>query len=209
MLRVPVRYDLKRDCEEARVLRFLLCCSTLAVAKLRVRPMDDFGPVARVRLSRARVGIVMQLAAAHAFCHSLFVAVAIHADHIAVSKSGAVKLLVDRVASDARYLAPDGARCAAWAIGAVLVKLITGKPMIQHECAHPLRSVVKCVGTPNWRECAALGIRVPRLVVARAAFRGASRVERRILEGTLAWVASDRLALTPRGLCTRLPSISE
>ena len=210
MLRVALpRYDLKRDREEARVLRLFLGGSTPAVAKLRVRPMDICGPVARVGSSRARVGIVMQLAAAYTFCQSLFVAVTIHADHVAVSKSGGVKLFVGGVANDARYLAPDGAPCAAWAIGAILVNLITGKPMIQNECAHPLRSVVKCVGTPNWRECAALGIRVPRVVVARAAFPCASRLERRILEMTLAWVASDRLVLTPRGLCKSLPAIPE
>ena len=93
-----------------------------------------------------------------------------------------------------------------------MVELISGKPVISAADEYPLsralQAVIRCVGTPNWRECAALGIRAPTFVVKRATFR-CSSVERKILRGTLAWVRADRMVVTLCGLCTRNSVIAE
>ena len=71
-----------------------------------------------------------------------------------------------------------------------------------------IRRIARCVGTLNWRECAALGIREPSLVIVRARVRAATRAERAVLESTLAWVAADRMLVTARRLAC-LPTIPE
>jgi hypothetical protein len=164
--------------------------------------------VGLVRSARKRAAIVRQLASFVAFCRATFVPVVVHAALIRVSPRGTVSLSVGVPAPDTRYLAPEG-QCASWAIGAVLFKLVTGKPLVHAPDLAPekrIRRIARCVGTPNWRECAALGIREPSLTIVRA--RVGTRAERAVLESTLAWVAGDRMLVTARGLAC-LPTIPE
>jgi len=90
---------------------------------------SDFEPVGRVRSARKRAAIVMQLTSVVAFCRATFVPVEVHAALLGVSPRGTVSLSVGVQAPDTRYLAPEG-RCASWAIGAILLKLVTGKPLV-------------------------------------------------------------------------------
>jgi hypothetical protein len=166
--------------------------------------------VGLVRSARKRAAIVMQLASVVAFCRATFVPAEVHAALIGVSSRGTVSLSVGMPAPDTRYVAPEG-QCASWAIGAILYLLVTGKPLVYESDLSPkrrIRRIARCVGTPNWRECAALGIHFPSIVVVRARVRGATRAERAVLESTLAWVAADRMLLTTRGLVC-LPTIPE
>lgn len=220
------RVSLKLDRKEAGFLRALLRVSAIAVVRATRSPGPPLGissPLARVgRVGawRARVAIVVQICNVHAFCKSVFVEFVVHADSVRVTADGGVLCVVGpRRAKESRgsressrYLAPEGASCASWAIGAILVELISGKPVISAADEHPLsralQAVIRCVGTPNWRECAVLGIRVPPFAVKRAAFR-CSSVERRILSGTLAWVRADRMTVTSCGLCTSNAVIAE
>jgi hypothetical protein len=68
-----------------------------------------------------------------------------------------------------------------------------------------IRCLVRRVGTPDWRECAALGIKRTDFCVSRPHVRGASRAERAVLAATLAWVAADRMVATARGLRALYP----
>ena len=219
MLRIALRVaslKLKLDLKEAGILRALLGVSAIAVVRATRAPRCPLGTYARVgRVGswRARLAIVAQLCEVYAFCKSVFVEFAVHADSVRVTTGGGVRCFVGRGRRrSSRYLAPEGAPCASWAIGAILVELISGRPVVSAADEHPLsralHAVVRCVGTPNWRECAALGIRVPPFV-QRAALRGASRVERKILTGTLSWVRADRMIVTSCGLCTSNAVIAE
>lgn len=206
---------LKLDLKEAGTLRALLGVSAIAVVsatRAPRRPLGTYARVGRVGSWRARLAIVAQLCEVYAFCKSVFVEFAVHADSVRVTTSGGVRCFVGRGRRSSRYLAPEGAPCASWAIGAILVELISGKPVVSAADEYPpsraLHAVVRCVGTPNWRECATLGIRVPPFV-QRAALRGASRVERKILTGTLSWVRADRMIVTSCGLCTSNAVIAE
>jgi hypothetical protein len=167
--------------------------------------------VGLVRSARKRAAIVRQLASVVAFCRATFVPVVVHSAIFRVSPRGTVSLSVGVPAPDTRYLAPEG-QCASWAIGAILYLLVTGKPLVNAPDLAPeqrIRRIARCVGTPNWRECAALGIREPSLTIVRARARGSTRAERAVLESTLAWVAGDRMLVTTRGLVCALPTIPE
>ena len=217
MLRIALRrVSLKLDRKEAGFLRALLGVSAIAVVRATRAPgraLGTYTRVGRVGSWRARVAIVAQLCEVHAFCESVFVEFMVHADSVRVTTSGGVRCYVGPGRRSSRYLAPEGAPCASWAIGAILVELVSGKPVVSAADEYPLSraldAVVRCVGTPNWRECAALGIRMPAVVVQRAALRGASRVERKLLKGTLSWVRADRMIVTSRGLCTSHAVIAE
>ena len=199
---------------ESMILRSL--CSRPArpaasVASLASVVSADFGPVGLVRSARKRAAIVMQLTSVVAFCRATFVPAEVHAALLRVSPRGTVSLSVGVPAPDTRYLAPEG-RCASWAIGAILYLLVMGRHLVDTPDLAPerrIRRIARCVGTPNWRECAALGIREPSLTIVRARARGATRAERAVLESTLAWVAADRMLVTARGLACALPTIPE
>lgn len=194
---------------EAETLR-ALCCAPASAPLAPLAPLE-LRPVGRFRSRTVRESIVRELASAVAFCNAAFVPVAVHADFVRVSPRGRVTLFVGSPEPDSRYLAPEGA-CASWAIGALLYLLVTGSPLLALSALatemRRIRCLVRCVGTPDWRECAALGIKFPAVCVSRAHVRGASRAERAVLTATLAWVAADRMVATARGL-RALPTIRE
>jgi hypothetical protein len=195
---------------EIMILRSLCSRPARPAASVASVASADFGSVGLVRSARKRAAIVRQLASVVAFCRATFVPVVVHAAVFRVSPRGTVSLSVGVPAPDTRYLAPEG-QCASWAIGAILFKLVTGKPLVHAPDLAPekrIRRIARCVGTPNWRECAALGIREPSLTIVRARARGSTRAERAVLESTLAWVAADRMLVTARGLAC-LPTIPE
>ena len=76
-------------------------------------------------------------------------------------------------------------------------------------CGTEARAIVRCLGAPTMSESRALGIPVAQSTRTRARVSGATETERLILRSTLAWVPSERMICTTRGLVSSMPTLHE
>ena len=189
-----------------------------AVCVARTAPSTDRGAAALRAVRRlpesARRAALTNIVAAVAHCHALGVVVAIHAELTRVSREGDARISLD-LAPDARYSAPEtlfglsggspggnppggNPSCVAWSLACLLVKLITGNPLVRdgtksEQIARALRLVgalrvrdahlaafFDALDATQWKD------RAPRLTIPRAA----TPRERDVIARSLRW--SDR-----------------
>ena len=175
-------------------------------------PTEPIAPVllGRVKSEQARARMTRDLSSAVAFCALRGVKLAVHPVLIRVSAHGLVCEIGD--APDSRFDPPERTGDAAWAIGCVLHKMITGRaPVTLHDLAsdREMVAIVRCLGAPTMSESLALGIPPPNSARRRATVRGASLPERALLRSTLAWDPERRMVCGPRGLVSALGTVWE
>ena len=192
--------------------------ATLEAARIRASVMAidraPTGPTvlvpmvqARIKCPVARARIARDLASAVAFGALRGVALVVHPALIRLSAHGVVCYVGD--APDARFDPPETVCSAAWSIGCVLHKLITGSAPVASNDADRMRAIVRCLGAPTLAESHALCLPHHESARRRARVRGASFAERILLRSTLAWDPARRLVCTTRGLESALGRVSE
>jgi hypothetical protein len=190
---------------EARALRAMLTPSSMPLLPAQSPRAPRAGQVGRDHSSQRRARIVAELSAAVYHARALGVVAAVHPTLVALTPAGAV--LIIGAAPDARFEPPEGRPCASWALGCVLLKLITGRPPVHAGSRDASRDIARCIGAPSLAECHELGVRCASSRPRRAV-RGATLAERRVLVATLTWDPR-RLLPTPRGLAALVETIAE
>jgi hypothetical protein len=163
---------------------------------------------------RARRLVIKGIASAIAHCTVTRIHLEIHAESTLVSAAGDVRLILDP-APDARYSSPESffgfPQCTTWSAACLLVKLITGAPLIaSNEKAASL--AIRIAGTLRPRSTPFASMfdafdatkwhtRPPRLRIPH----GATSFERALLARALTWTRHE----TPFGSTRSLATISE
>jgi hypothetical protein len=150
------------------------------------------------------------LASAVAFCARHDVDLVVHPALIHATAHGIVCAIGDP--PDARFDPPERGYSAAWSIGCVLHKLITGRaPVTKHDAGarREMCAIARCLGAPTLAESLALGLPMHESARRRARVSGATAGERVVLRSTLAWDPVDRMVCTASGLASALEMVPE
>ncbi len=98
----------------------------------------------------ARRRAIGQLAAVVVHCRALYMPLNIHSDSVLVTAQGDVVVTLTPSPSDSRYSSPEThfgmAPCVVWSIACLLVKLVTGAPLVRSRCA-AAHAALRVVGT--------------------------------------------------------------
>jgi hypothetical protein len=163
---------------------------------------------------RARRLVIKGIASAIAHCTVTRIHLEIHAESTLVSAAGDVRLIL-APAPDARYSSPESffgfPQCTTWSAACLLVKLITGAPLISSNQkaaslsirivgtirprATPFESMFEAFDATKWHS------RAPRLRIPH----GATGFERAVLARALTWNRHE----IPFGSTRSLATISE
>ena len=172
--------------------------------------------------ANARRRAIGQLAAVAVHCHALYMPLNVHADTVLVSAQGDVFVTLTASPSDSRYSSPEAhfgmASCVVWSIACLLVKLVTGAPLVRSRCdaAHTALRVVGTLhgvdelarfdglfdafdASVKWRN---------RVHVFRMP-RGATLAERTLLKHALTWSRRVRICRGGVFLANKLEPVVE